>query len=88
MNVILVTSLYNMLTVVTLGVPSGQERIHGVRSQLEPVATSKALFIHCSIILYSIFGGGTYIPPYAGLAHAGRHLLSFVNSGMNSYTAG
>lgn len=61
-NVILITSLYNMLTVMRLGVPSGQEGICGVRRQLKPIATSKALFLHCSIILYCMFGRGAYTP--------------------------
>lgn len=78
MNVILITSLYNMLTVMRLGVPSGQEGICGVRRQLKPIATSKALFLRCSIIIYCMFGRGAYIPPpRAGPAHAGGHLLSF-----------
>lgn len=80
-NVILVTSLYNMLTVVRLGVPSGQEGIRGVRRQLKPIATSKALFLHCSIILYCVFGRGAYIPPCASPAHAGGHLLSWLTQG-------
>lgn len=76
-NVDMITSLNNMLAVVTVAAPSGQEGIQGVRSQLKAIATHQALFVHCSVFLYFYVWPRCIYTPSAGLAHRGRRLLSF-----------
>ena len=79
-NVIPITGLCNMLTIMMLGIPTCQESICRLKAAQVHCSLENS-FISCSGLILYVGLSQVFTLPHSGLANSGRHSHSSINLG-------